>query len=259
MYSCSRLRSRLKHHDTACLRSIEIDLPIDDHDIDLNKLPPPELVDVTVPFDATPGSEFLVELADGARFFVATPEGCVPGDMITIEVPPMTEVDENEPPTGAQTPLGGHYASRDSLDAAVGRSGGLRLNSEPRLNEPAVAVSPPAQKLGRYFECQILEVERSDGNCSRCSVEDYDELGDTYTVLLSDGRRKYFVEDGALRQIRCGSFVAGAPVHLAQGGGLDGRVDAFDDESSTYTVRLADGRCRFYVEEDELTSLLRGD
>ena len=37
------------------------------------------------------------------------------------------------------------------------------------------------------------------------------------------------------------------------------RVDAFDDESSTYTVRLADGRCRFYVEEDELTSLLRGD
>ena len=102
---------RLKHHDAACLRSIEIDLPIDDHDVDLNKPPPPELVDVTVPFDAAPGSEFLVELADGARFFVATPEGCVPGDMITIEVPPMTEADENEPPTGAQTPLGAHYAS----------------------------------------------------------------------------------------------------------------------------------------------------
>ena len=87
-------------------------------------------------------------------------------------------------------------------------------------------------------------------------MEDYDFYGNTYTVrLLSDGRVKYFVEDNALRATRCGSFVAGTPVSWESGRYM-GQVDAFDDESGTYTVRLADGRCQYYLEEHELTSAL---
>ena len=44
-----------------------------------------------------------------------------------------------------------------------------------------------------------VEVLRSDGNWSLATVVDYDENGGTYSVSLTDGRCKYFVEEEDLR------------------------------------------------------------
>jgi hypothetical protein len=240
-------------------RSIEIDLPIEEEFGSGLDKPPAELVDVTVPADALPGSEFLVELADGAQFFVQAPEGAIPGvTTITIEVPPpiFEGADENQPPPSNHATGSGadrHTPSRSHPSAPLG---GRHRRSISR--DVSDVLNTEWKRLGRYFEWQVLEVERSDGNSSRCTVEDYDEYGDTYTVrLLNDGRVKHFVEDIALRATRCGSFAAGTPVSwAAPAGRRSGRVDAFDDESGTYTVRLADGRCQYYMEEEELTNAL---
>ena len=160
--------------------SIEIDLPLEDDESSLDK-PPPDLVDVTVPPDALPGSEFLVELADGAQFFVVAPDGATPGvTTITIEVPSFRAGDENQPPFSpqdhAESPSGCHRPNCHGNGAEC-------YNSSNRSHPPAPLggrhpsrdVSDVHQgewrRLGRYFEWQFLEVERSDGNSSRCTVE----------------------------------------------------------------------------------------
>ena len=119
-------------------------------------------------------------------------------------------------------------------------------------------------------------------------MEEHDALGNTFTVRLLDGteRLKYFVEAEEIRAIRCGAFAAGRRVVLRTSGkkpgGSDGsmraacagscagtsssestcdasracgvvaHVDDFDEETETYTVRLLDGRARYYVEQEEL-------
>ena len=44
-----------------------------------------------------------------------------------------------------------------------------------------------------------VEVMRTDGLWTLCTVVEYDAAGGTYTVQLADGRRKYFVEPDWLR------------------------------------------------------------
>ena len=70
-------------------------------------------------------------------------------------------------------------------------------------------------------------------------------------------RLKYFVEDSELRALRCGAFAAGRRVLLLSQGAEApvGSVEAFDEESDSYTVRLLDGRMRFYVMVDEMKEI----
>ena len=44
-----------------------------------------------------------------------------------------------------------------------------------------------------------MEVTRTDGGWTLAKVTDYEDGGMTYTVQLTDGRLKYFVEESELR------------------------------------------------------------
>ena len=256
---------------------LEIDLPLEAEDV-------PNLVDVVVPPHVVAGEEFLVELADGATFFVVVPEHSQAGDQITIEVPAALEPpqldagDENMPPYPCDSPsksasyfrspaICSRRASREVPSANVRSRGASQRASREDLHQWAAAAQHEAPfaeplcagpvRIGRFFDWQVVEVERNDGSRSRCTAEFYDEGGDTYSVRLLDGtgRSKHFVENDELYAIRCGSFLAGAPVLIEEPNGAAGpaaQVESFDEESGSYTVRLANGSCRFYVMEEEL-------
>ena len=84
--------------------SIEVDLPTNGEELNLDT-PATSLVDVTIPQDTIPGSEFLVQIGC-SEFCVFAPEDSCAGDVITIEVPagvPFQEgMDENQPPPNLQ-------------------------------------------------------------------------------------------------------------------------------------------------------------
>ena len=112
-------------------------------------------------------------------------------------------------------------------------------------------------RVGAFTTYQKLEVERSDGRWTGGAIcEDYDEYGDTYTVRLSDGRLKYFVERRSLREVRVGSLAHGKLVRLAlHGRTVYGTVDDYDAECELYNLRLvASGQFRL-VADDEIQTV----
>ena len=64
---------------------IEVDLPVDDEPA-AEQTDEPVLVDIAVPDGTGPGSEVNVE-AEGQVFTVIIPDGLLPGDIFTVEVP----------------------------------------------------------------------------------------------------------------------------------------------------------------------------
>ena len=107
---------------------------------------------------------------------------------------------------------------------------------------------------------------RSDGTWSRAAIEEYDALGDTYTVQLTPcGRSKYFVEASELRALKAGAYDVGRRVALdcslleagrrsgaaRRGAVIAALVEEYDDESDSYTlVREDDGKRLYYVRDE---------
>jgi len=249
-------------------------------------------VNISVPDGIYPGDEFLVELSDGFAFYVLAPEGVGPGEMLTVEVPVDENacMDEQRcagrgcgegfggsrrvsrevpllPTGGAGVGMGDEERLDDTSPRDVissnfepkashaprsGKKGLLRSPSAARMQSPPPTLQPQP-RVGKYLQDQLVEVERNDGSWSRATVQEHEAFGDTYTVRLADrtGRIKYFVEADELRPIRCGCFVAGRRVLIGRGSEC-ASVDDFDEETSTYTVRLPDGRMRMYILEEEM-------
>lgn len=233
--------------------SMEVDLPVEtptppaDEAVSGRSRSSSVTVEVVVPEGCFEGTEFPVDWG-GLEYNLTVPEGLGPGELLQVELPAL----EDEPPI---PDLASGSSADGEMDEAVSRQA-QELSPVPSHFSELRAVASG----GEYFVGQELEVMRSNGSWSGARLLDYDDRGDTYTVeLLEGGALKYLVETGELRAGREGSFRRGALCEVRQGETVypGARIDAYDDETGTYTVRRFDTGPRgrgllTYVEEGEV-------
>ena len=175
-------------------------------------------VEVVVPDGCYPGDEFTVEYGESA-FIVSVPDGSAPGDSIIVQPPPEClppETADQQQRQQQQQPANSSCCSSSSSSAvttsrsrsetvAAPSAGGLTTNAEGKGLNLALSVcggltlslalqTAPTHPIG-----STMEVLRSDGLWSLCTIKDYEWRGVTYTVQLTDLRLKYFVEEDDLR------------------------------------------------------------
>lgn len=255
---------------------IEVDLPV----VDADEPPPvdePVVVELTVPDDTIGGSEILAE-HDGLQFCVVVPDSLMPGDVFAVEVPSQAREGEDVP--GQEIPerlslVAG--TERLSLAHAVGVEGSTMSNRMSLTSQQPATSNRRRRRKSSGFESwasfpfltngvfdirQAVEVYRNDGTWSTASIEAYDEMGDTYDVLLEDGRVKYLVESNYLRHIKVGGFNKHQAVKvLEHQAWVWARIDDYvEDESSmygSYSVELLDGQKRYYLESSDMRQVQR--
>lgn len=218
-------------------------------------------VEIVVPDGCTAGMLFSVDWG-GVSYDVAVPDGVGPGETILIELPSL----EEGPGDTHQHLAALSLAEEPALDDG---SGGCFLTQHtPSLADTSLAPTGQTAELlsavvsgGKYAVQQVLEVCRSDGSWSQARVIDWEDRGDTYTVeLLGSGALKYMVESSYLRAGREGAMMRGALVEVVRRGVLypGGRVDEYDDETETYTVRRHDSGgsgLLFFVTDEEMRAV----
>jgi hypothetical protein len=164
-----------------------------------------QLVQVCVPDGCQVGCDFAVEF-HGQSFMVAVPEGCGPGSLREIEVPctaqPTTpnEVASSPSPTPTQTPMPTPTPSSHTPSSNQGAVAGEPV--EPPLQPPELSDNSDDDSDdggAKFGPGAPVEVLRTDGLWTLARVESYDAGGGTYTVVLQDGRFKYFVDEEDLR------------------------------------------------------------
>ena len=189
-----------------------------------------ERVEVTVPDGVGAGDEVVVQLHHG-DFVVEVPEGSGPGQAMWVTVPkpcPKPNVgpqdDQEQQQERRQVEQERQQAEQERQQPE--REGPQVLQAGQEKESPAGqpraydAASddeerPPNELSGSSSEtessssteadgCKFavgmpVEVMRTDGLWTLCTVVEYDAAGGTYTVQLADGRRKDFVEPDWLR------------------------------------------------------------
>lgn len=233
--------------------SMEVDLPVDattpptDEAFSGRSRSSSVTVEVVVPDGCFEGTEFPVDWG-GQEYNLTVPEGLGPGELLQVELPAL----EDEAP---MPDLASGSSADGETDDAISRQA-QELSLEPSHFSGLCAIPSG----GEYFVGQELEVMRSNGGWSEARLIDYDDRGDTYTVeLLEGGALKYLVETCELRAGREGGFRRGALCEVRQGETCypGARIDAYDDETGTYTVRRFDTgpsgrRHLMYVDESEV-------
>lgn len=174
----------------------------------------PQSVEVAVPDGCNPGDGFLVDF-DGVQFEVVVPDGMAAGSLLMVEVPatpapqePLAdpeEIAEEIPhkavePAAAEAPAQTENKSSKSAMPSFAYGGGSSAmrqvdDSDSDDDDPSLFY----WGLGKYEECgdftmgQLVQVTRSDGTWTYAKIQEYDDMGDTYTVMTKMGP-KYMVE-----------------------------------------------------------------
>lgn len=129
--------------------------------------------------------------------------------------------------------------------------------AEERTEEP-----PEALPAGLYFQGDRVHVTRSNGDVTFGIVVVYDDGFETYTVslggedcavaILKYGVEESYIEPIEMSRVVAGDFVVGRKVRVPRLGGhlkkasqrddaRNGRLQAYDQASATYTVRMDSG------------------
>ena len=114
---------------------------------------------------------------------------------------------------------------------------------------PETDFCPPSEEppeaphaYGLYFCGDPVMVERSDGSQSECTIVEYDEVFETFTVNIGGAVCKYGVEESYIQPIEhtkewAGDFFIGRKVYLSHlpdyGGGerdKTGEIRSFDEK-----------------------------
>lgn len=210
---------------------------------------------VEVPPEAQAGDEVVVE-SGGQSFAVTVPLDLLPGDTFLVQLPPS-------PPPACLLCEGFNSA---------------KLHASPLPLRPPTP-PPPTPPPTLLVVGLAVEVLRSNGSYTRGTIEAADAASATYTILLEDGRLKYFVEQADLRQYRAGAFKAGDAVRVdltsgsssgswgmssdSSGGSSSDSIGGstaqeaviaeYDEESESYTIILrASGERVAFVTDDEI-------
>lgn len=197
-------------------------------------------LNVVVPDGCYPGDEIVVTHRNREQFFVIIPEGVGPGDMMYVDVPveqPALKVEVNVPAgcfagDSFNVDWDGHTFAVVVPDGC-GPEDLLTVDvSDPPMNEeykdthnaeppPPTATTPPAAAAEPPT---VKAPELSDDSDS-----DDDAAG-------------------------AAKFGVGAPVECMRtdGSWTLATVVEYDENGCTYTVALADGRLKYFVEEEDL-------
>jgi hypothetical protein len=234
-------------------------------------LPPSEpaasVVDVSVPPGVAPGQEFLVTLDDGFDFYVVVPDGVGPGDCLSVEVPPPPPLpDSEEERTPPETPPRSRRVSRDDvtvhsrygsrrtsreLDAMVcshgSHHGSRRVSRElplPELPQPdwSAAMSPSGQRAAKLRSAVLAARLPSPGTLSRSPT-----ASKLPTLAVWP-------------QPPVGRFFHGQVVEVERSSGAwsNASIEEHDEGGDTYTVKLPDGRLKYFVEANEVRAVRCG-
>mmetsp|Transcript_4496 Transcript_4496/g.11188 ORF Transcript_4496/g.11188 Transcript_4496/m.11188 type:complete len:251 (+) Transcript_4496:22-774(+) len=147
--------------------------------------------EVYVPEGFVEGTPLLVSAA-GREFEVDVPEGCGPGSLITVELP------DDESPSD-ETELASVDTHHDCDVSSASETQKAERSSSMAAEEDVFYDSEESTEFNKFAIGQPVEVLRTDGTWSLGTPLDYESLGGTYTVQLTDGRCKYMVEEDALR------------------------------------------------------------
>ena len=255
-------------------------------------------VTLVIPDGTFPGMEMSVEWG-GVSYSIAVPEGSGPGQEITVELPSLDE----GPPAGRplaknEYEMVGRRAELVGLVAKAvlnGRKGLVTEYHEDRGRlgvridgmQPDVAVKmcnlkelpdtdfcpvseePPEapHAYGLYFSGDRVLVERSDGSQSECTIVEYDEVFETFTVNIGGAVCKYGVEESYIKPIEdmsrpAGDFYIGRRVRVPLIGGernpavsdeeKNGTVLGYDSRAKLYSLRMDNGQTHSDVSREEI-------
>lgn len=206
--------------------------PGDEVELTVSPPPPPEppdVVEVVVPDGLLSGDEFLVEAAGAAPFYCLVPEGCAGGSLIAVELPrPGGSCDgAPEAAAGLSPPLMRERRATVEDDSYRGARGDAAKLRPPPTQTPAGAFflgqvgphRPHGPPPPRAAPARLAPAPASPRPPRRPQTVD---------VFRSDGSwsRAY--------------------------------VEEYEERGETYTVRLADGRLKHFVERDELLAIKAG-
>ena len=255
-------------------------------------------VTLVIPDGTFPGMEMSVEWG-GTTYSIAVPEGTGPGQEITVELPSLEEAPPaGRPPAKDEWEMIGRRAELVGLVAKAclnGRKGEVIEYHEDRGRlgvridgmQPDVAVKmcnlkelpetdfcPPSEEppeaphaYGLYFCGDPVMVERSDGSQSECTIVEYDEVFETFTVNIGGAVCKYGVEESYIRPVGdmsrpAGDFYVGRRVRVPLIGGernpavsddeKNGTVLGYDSRAKLYSLRMDNGQTHSDVRREEI-------
>mgnify|MGYP006145811185 CR=1 FL=1 len=193
--------------------------------------------EIVVPPGCSPGDELVVEVG-GSQFFVTVPVGVAAGEVLPVSLPlrPMAqEVVEVVVPEGCW-PGDVFLVSHDSMVFEVttpdGAGPGMVVSVECPGQQQQQEEAPP---LSPATQPESLQPVQAPSVAAELAPP----------TLASDSDDE--VEAGP-------KFAVGAPAEVQRTDGLWTLVTVTDYDAlgGTYTVQLADGRCKHFVEVEEL-------
>ena len=178
-----------------------------------------EVVEATVPDLCFAGDAFTLTV-DQSTFEVTCPEGCGPGSVIQVELP-LTAADHESP----ASPLQHHDESCEPLHSVAQAACAAPESSDDAHSlQGVVSMGRPHSFAGKSRLPAVIEAD---------STSDSDMGG------------------AAEEQPK---FAVGSPVEVFRSDGwwTLTTVTDYDAGGDTYTVRLADGRSKYFVEPSDL-------
>ena len=211
-------------------------------------------VEVEIPIGCYGGSEIIVN-AGSTELIVNIPDGLGPGDKILVAVP--------EAPADGPSPLGQEVQEMDIMSIIVPEGvnpGNELIVTAPDGRELAV-ILPPGLQSGDSMEVSFpRDVSPTPSTPSGRSptapppAEHSPRPAHAPSEAraqppeLSDDSDSDSDNDAGAR------FGVGQPVEVLRndGGWTLATVIDYEDGGGTYSVRLVDGRCKYFVEEEDL-------
>ena len=254
-------------------------------------------VTLIIPDGTYAGMEMSVEWG-GVSYSINVPDGTGPGQEITVELPSLDESLPSRPLAATPQEIVGRRAELVGLVAKGvlnGRKGlviefhedrgrlGVRIDGMqpdvavkmcnlkelPDTDFCPVSEEPPEapHAYGLYFSGDRVLVERSDGSQSECTIVEYDEVFETFTVNIGGAVCKYGVEESYIKPIEdmsrpAGDFYIGRRVRVPLIGGernpavsdeeKNGTVLGYDSRAKLYSLRMDNGQTHSDVSREEI-------
>ena len=217
------------------------------------------LIFVTVPHGIGPGDIFEVCCDNGSTVMVECPEDALPGEEIELEVqdastPTLVEVTVPDGVAPGEQFLvemsdGSSFWVELPADCAEPAAGLVLSVEVPAPEEDGMKVHPPEEDDG---------TQQCDDTFSTSDSEDAPHADAPGTAGPSRLARRTL---GALQQPAIGRHFHGQGVNVYRTDGTWTRafVVDHDDAGDTYTVRLPDGRCKYFVQPDDLRASRVGE